>query len=138
MFKITFWGVRGSYPVPGREVLKYGGNTTCLTVHLDGALIILDAGTGLINFGRRLVADGVEPLTATLLFTHTHHDHLEGLPFFKPAYKASTRLNIFGPKSLLLDFKEILIQAITEVDPKSLPKGTLQKVRSTLEEYRAS
>jgi len=127
MFKITFWGVRGSYPVPGREVLKYGGNTTCLTVQLDSALIILDAGTGLINFGRKLVADGVEPFTATLLFTHTHHDHLEGLPFFKPAYKASTTLNIFGPKSLLLDFKEILIH---EMLPPYFPV-TLEEMAST-------
>ncbi len=108
MFKITFWGVRGSYPVPSREMLAYGGNTTCVTAQLDGALVILDAGTGLINLGRKLVDEGVEPLTATLLFTHTHHDHLEGLPFFKPAYKASRRLYIFGPKSLSLDLKEIL------------------------------
>jgi phosphoribosyl 1,2-cyclic phosphodiesterase len=127
MFKITFWGVRGSYPVPGRTVLKYGGNTTCVTVELDGALVILDAGTGLINLGRAIDKNGPDPLTATLLFTHTHHDHLEGLPFFKPAYKASTQLYIFGPKSLSLDFREILTH---EMLPPYFPV-TLEGMAST-------
>ena len=133
MFKVTFWGVRGSYPVPSREVLTYGGNTTCVTAELarngepNGALVILDAGTGLINLGRKLTDDGIEPLTATLLFTHTHHDHLEGLPFFKPAYKDSTKLYIFGPKSLSLDLKEILIH---EMLPPYFPV-TLEEMRST-------
>jgi phosphoribosyl 1,2-cyclic phosphodiesterase len=133
MFRVTFWGVRGSYPVPSREVLAYGGNTTCVTVELaaaselDGALVILDAGTGLINLGRTLATDDAEPLTATLLFTHTHHDHLEGLPFFKPAYKASTQLYIFGPKSLSLDLKEILTH---EMLPPYFPV-TLEEMAST-------
>jgi phosphoribosyl 1,2-cyclic phosphodiesterase len=127
MFKMTFWGVRGSYPVPSRSVLKYGGNTTCVTAQLDGALVILDAGTGLINLGRTLERQGVEPLTATLLFTHTHHDHVEGLPFFKPAYRATTQLYIFGPKSLSLDFREILTH---EMLPPYFPV-TLEEMAST-------
>jgi len=127
MFKVTFWGVRGSYPVPRRDVLRYGGNTTCLSVELDGALVILDAGTGLINLGRAIDKNGPDPLTATLLFTHTHHDHLEGLPFFKPAYKASTQLYIFGPKSLSLDFREILTH---EMLPPYFPV-TLEEMAST-------
>jgi len=127
MFKVTFWGVRGSYPVPSRTCLNYGGNTTCVTAELDGALVILDAGTGLINLGHKLLAESVDPLTATLLFTHTHHDHLEGLPFFKPAYKASTTLYIFGPKSLSLDFREILTH---EMLPPYFPV-TLEEMQST-------
>jgi phosphoribosyl 1,2-cyclic phosphodiesterase len=127
MFKVTFWGVRGSYPVPSREMLAYGGNTTCVTAELNGALVILDAGTGLINLGRTLADRGVEPLTATLLVTHTHHDHLEGLPFFKPAYKASTQLYIFGPKSLSLDLREILTH---EMLPPYFPVS-LEEMAST-------
>jgi phosphoribosyl 1,2-cyclic phosphodiesterase len=127
MFKVTFWGVRGSYPVPSRDALRYGGNTTCLSIELDGALVILDAGTGLINLGRTIDKNGPDPLTATLLFTHTHHDHLEGLPFFRPAYKASTQLYIFGPKSLSLDFREILTH---EMLPPYFPV-TLEEMAST-------
>jgi phosphoribosyl 1,2-cyclic phosphodiesterase len=127
MFKVTFWGVRGSYPVPSRDVLRFGGNTTCVSAELDGALVIMDAGTGLINLGRAIEKNGPDPLTATLLFTHTHHDHLEGLPFFKPAYRASTRLFIFGPKSLSLDLKEILTH---EMLPPYFPVS-LEEMSST-------
>jgi len=127
MFKITFWGVRGSYPVPDRAFLKYGGNTTCVAAILDDALVILDAGTGLISLGNALAKETSAPLTATLLVTHTHHDHLEGLPFFKPAYKASTTLHIFGPKSLSMDLREILIH---EMLPPYFPV-TLEEMAST-------
>jgi phosphoribosyl 1,2-cyclic phosphodiesterase len=98
---VKFWGVRGSYPAPGKETLRYGGNTSCVAVHAAGHTIILDAGTGIIPLGRALARRAQQtgrPVVATLLFSHTHHDHIQGFPFFTPAYASSTRLSIFGPQ----------------------------------------
>lgn len=104
-FKIKFRGTRGSYPVPNINFLKYGGNTTCVEVNVGGRLIILDAGTGIIQLGKDLVQAHIltgntiverEPIKATLFLTHIHQDHIQGLPFFNPAYILSTKLNIFG------------------------------------------
>ena len=103
-FKVTFWGVRGSHPVPGKDTLLFGGNTTCLEVSIGRVTLIIDAGTGIIKLGHRLVADyfssnAKNPLELTLLFTHLHHDHTQGLPFFAPLYLGQTRLHIFGPRN---------------------------------------
>jgi phosphoribosyl 1,2-cyclic phosphodiesterase len=99
-FRIKFWGVRGSYPVPGESTMHYGGNTPCVEVQAGRRTIILDAGTGIIGLGQRLVSDLKEsgvPLNLTLFFSHLHHDHTQGLPFFAPAYVPNTRLNICVP-----------------------------------------
>src|SRR3974390_2177977 len=81
--RVKFWGVRGSVPSPGPETVRYGGNTSCVEVRVGNEIIILDAGTGLRILGRKLVADfGREPLNLVLLLTHTHWDHIQGLPFF--------------------------------------------------------
>jgi len=94
---LKFWGVRGSIPTPGEGTVKYGGNTSCLEVRIDGQIIILDAGTGLRLLGRSLMAEfGDTPLDLTLLLTHTHWDHIQGLPFFQPVYKPQNRLRILG------------------------------------------
>ena len=95
--RLKFWGVRGSIPTPGPTTVRYGGNTSCVEVRADGQIIILDAGTGLRLLGRQLVAefDG-QPLDLTLLLTHTHWDHIQGLPFFLPVYKPQNRLHILG------------------------------------------
>ena len=104
-FKVKFRGTRGSYPTPKANFLKYGGNTSCIEVNVGGHLIILDAGTGIIELGRDLVKDHIlsanipherKPISATLFLTHVHQDHIQGLPFFSPAYILSTKLNIFG------------------------------------------
>ncbi len=99
-FKVKFWGVRGSYPVPGESTLYYGGNTPCVEVRAGVHTIILDAGTGIIGLGQRLVRSFKEsnvPLTLTLLFSHLHHDHIQGFPFFGPAYIPKTHLHVFVP-----------------------------------------
>ena len=92
-----FWGVRGSIPAPGASTIRYGGNTACVEVRAEGQLIVLDAGTGLRLLGRELNAEfGENPLELTLLLTHTHWDHIQGLPFFKPLFKPQNQLHIFG------------------------------------------
>jgi len=95
--RVTFWGVRGSVPTPGPTTVHYGGNTSCVEVRADGQLIILDAGTGLRLLGRQLVAEfDTQPLELTLLLTHTHWDHIQGLPFFQPVYQPRNHLRILG------------------------------------------
>ena len=95
--KVKFWGVRGSIPTPGPSTVKYGGNTSCVEVRADGEIIILDGGTGLRPLGRQLVTEfDHQPLNLTLLLTHTHWDHIQGLPFFMPLYEPKNRLRILG------------------------------------------
>jgi phosphoribosyl 1,2-cyclic phosphodiesterase len=95
--RIKFWGVRGSIPTPGAGTVHYGGNTSCVEVRVGRQIIILDAGTGLRPLGRELLAEsGGHPLNLTLLLTHTHWDHIQGLPFFGPIYNSHCRLKIWG------------------------------------------
>jgi phosphoribosyl 1,2-cyclic phosphodiesterase len=93
--RVKFWGVRGSYPTPGAGTVKYGGNTASVEVRAGDRTIILDAGTGIIPLGRELAHR--RPLEVLLLFSHFHHDHTQGFPFFLPAYMPNVRLHIFGP-----------------------------------------
>ena len=98
--RVKFWGVRGSHPTPGAGTVKYGGNTACVEITSGGKTLILDAGTGIIPLGRDLArrsATQKRPLEVTLLFSHLHHDHTQGFPFFAPAYMPNAKLNIFGP-----------------------------------------
>jgi phosphoribosyl 1,2-cyclic phosphodiesterase len=86
---IKFWGVRGSIPVPGKETVEFGGNTTCIEVLTSGHdRIIFDAGTGIRVLGLQLMQEefGQGKGTANIFFTHSHWDHIQGFPFFAPAY----------------------------------------------------
>ena len=114
-FSVTFWGVRGGYPKPGPTTNKFGGNTTCFQVRAGPHLLIVDAGTGIIGLGEKLAAQhhaDQEPIVATMLFTHTHHDHTQGFPFFAPSYLASSILHIFGPRLLHRDLESVLEYAM--------------------------
>jgi phosphoribosyl 1,2-cyclic phosphodiesterase len=93
---VKFWGVRGSYPAPGSGTVKYGGNTAAVEIRAGERTIILDAGTGIIPLGREL-ARTRRTSEILLLFSHLHHDHTQGFPFFVPAYLPNTKLYIFGP-----------------------------------------
>ena len=94
--KLKFWGVRGSIPSPGKHTVRYGGNTPCIEVRLDDdELVIIDAGTGIRNFGDDMINKG-ESVKAHLLITHPHWDHIQGFPFFKPAFISGNELTIIG------------------------------------------
>ncbi|MBI4417682.1 MAG: MBL fold metallo-hydrolase [Ignavibacteriales bacterium] len=94
--RLKFWGVRGSIPTPGKHTVRYGGNTPCAELRLDDdELIILDAGTGIRNLGDHLINSG-ESIKAFLLITHPHWDHIQGFPFFKPAFISGNELTIVG------------------------------------------
>lgn len=112
---VRFRGVRGTYPTPGSATLKYGGNTPCVEVWAGNRLLILDAGTGIINLGRDLMRQWVktkEPIIAHLFLSHAHADHTQGLPFFGPAHEGSSTLYIFGSKILDEDLQEALSRAM--------------------------
>ncbi|MFL6589296.1 MAG: response regulator [Chthoniobacterales bacterium] len=95
--RIKFWGVRGSIPVPGPATIGYGGNTTCVEVRTNGDIIVLDAGSGIRELGIALNKEfGSAPIDMTLLLTHTHWDHIQGLPFFLPAYQAKNTIRVLG------------------------------------------
>ena len=94
--RIKFWGVRGSYPTPGAGTVKYGGNTPSVEIQVGDRTIILDAGTGVIPLGRELVRTKRSG-ELLLLFSHLHHDHTQGFPFFVPAYLPNAKLHIYGP-----------------------------------------
>lgn len=93
--KVRFWGVRGSIASPGPQTVRYGGNTTCIEVRTDaGALIILDAGTGIFPLAQHLLKQ--LPVQANVFMTHTHWDHIQGLPFFTPLYIPGNSVRIHG------------------------------------------
>ena len=96
---VTFWGTRGSISTPGRITEKYGGNTPCVSVRYNDTQIIFDAGTGIRNLGIELleeIENDENPTLLHLFLSHTHWDHIQGLPFFLPSYHKNTKLIIYG------------------------------------------
>ncbi len=93
-FTVHFWGVRGSIPCPGPETVRYGGNTACVEMRVGGQRIIFDGGTGLRVLGQYLLQH--MPVEAHLFFTHSHWDHIQGFPFFTPAFIPGNTFNIYG------------------------------------------
>ena len=92
---VRFWGVRGSIPCPGPETVRYGGNTSCVEVRCGDHLLVFDGGTGLRPLGKALEADG-KKADLDLFFSHTHLDHIGGLPFFPPCYAAGNQVRIWA------------------------------------------
>lgn len=95
--RLRFWGVRGSIPSPGPDTVFYGGNTSCVEIRAAGEIIILDAGSGLRCLGLSLGREFKDkPMQLNLLITHTHWDHIQGFPFFLPAYDPKNKVTIYG------------------------------------------
>ena len=93
-FTIHFWGVRGSIACPGAETVRYGGNTSCIEMRVGTERLIFDGGTGLRVLGQSLMSQ--MPVTAHLFFTHAHWDHIQGFPFFTPAFIPKNTFYIYG------------------------------------------
>lgn len=132
--RVKFWGVRGSYPAPGAGTVKYGGNTACVEISAGERILILDAGTGIIPLGRELARTRTPEIV--LLFSHLHHDHTQGFPFFVPAYMPGARLHIFGPDGTHESLKNVLEHnQSSETFPVSLREmastKNIQSVRET-------
>ena len=99
MIRVKFWGVRGSIPCPGRETMHYGGNTACIELRFPevGRHLIIDAGSGIRELGSFLVANDLAegPLRTEIFLTHTHWDHIMGLPCFLPLYIPGPVIRVF-------------------------------------------
>jgi ribonuclease BN (tRNA processing enzyme) len=109
--RVTLWGTRGSLASPGADTARYGGNTACVAVEgKDGALLVLDAGTGI----RRLGLSRASPVRRLdLLLTHLHMDHIQGLGFFSTLYDAAAEVHIWGPASTTLSLKTRLMRYLS-------------------------
>jgi phosphoribosyl 1,2-cyclic phosphodiesterase len=94
-FRVHFWGVRGSIACPGPETVRYGGNTSCVEIRCGSRLLVFDGGTGLRALGQELLKSG-RRTELDLFYSHTHLDHIIGLPFFAPAYDARSRIRIWA------------------------------------------
>jgi phosphoribosyl 1,2-cyclic phosphodiesterase len=96
---VRFWGVRGSIPTPGPRTRRYGGNTSCVELRTRDTLVVCDAGTGIRELGVNLLRRGVQRgLTVHLFLSHPHWDHIQGFPFFGPAYDSNTTIFIYCPE----------------------------------------
>ncbi|GAB4363934.1 MAG: MBL fold metallo-hydrolase [Calditrichia bacterium] len=116
--KIKFWGVRGSIPTPGSSTLKYGGNTSCVELKLkDNVHFILDAGSGIRELGKALVKEK-KSIRAYIFISHFHWDHIQGLPFFRPAYVKGNKITIIGSDDTSLNLDQIIA---FQMDPTYFP-----------------
>lgn len=119
--RLTFWGTRGSIPSPGRDREFYGGNTTCLElVSESGVQIIVDAGTGIRELGNHMIKNRFMASESYILFTHFHWDHIQGLPFFVPAYIPGNKFFVMGVSKDKDRLKEILSE---QMRPPYFPVG---------------
>src|SRR2546427_276561 len=97
--EVRFWGTRGSIPTPGSHTVRFGGNTSCVEVRTaEGHIFIFDCGTGARPLGEALMAPPVAPVSASLPFSHTHWAHIQGFPFFAPAFEPRNTIAAYGPE----------------------------------------
>jgi phosphoribosyl 1,2-cyclic phosphodiesterase len=104
--RITFWGVRGSIPSPGPDTVGVGGNTSCVEIRAGKTLLVFDAGTGLRLLGKKLLKE--MPFTAHLFFSHVHWDHIQGFPFFDPAFVPGNVIHLYGGNNVSRTLEETL------------------------------
>jgi len=118
-YAITFWGTRGSIPTPGPQTARYGGNTACVAVAgRKDELVILDAGSGIRPLGRDLLRSGNSGINADILLSHTHWDHIQGLPFFQPLNVKGNSVRIYGSAQEGVGLESILDR---QMDPMVFP-----------------
>ena len=107
--RVQFWGTRGSIATPVPSMARYGGNTSCIEVRsAGGTLVIVDCGTGGHWLGQNLIAAGAKGLRGHILISHTHWDHIQGIPFFAPLFMPGNEWDIYGPKGLGQSLREAL------------------------------
>jgi len=131
--ELTFWGVRGSIPAPGPGTVRYGGNTSCVSLRTAGGkLIVLDCGTGARNLGITLMADGFARGAGegSILLSHAHWDHIQGFPFFVPLYVPGNRFHIFGGAK-----SSSMLEGILEgqMAPQYFPVQTLKNMGASID-----
>jgi phosphoribosyl 1,2-cyclic phosphodiesterase len=130
--QVTFWGVRGSVPAPGPEMNRYGGNTSCVELRtLQNELFIIDAGTGLIALGRKLLADayGKGQGDCAVFLSHAHWDHIQGFPFFAPIFIPGNKFTVYGPGR-----SSSMLEGILEgqMNPHFSPLYTMKNLGATI------
>ena len=131
--RLRFWGVRGSIPAPGPETIRYGGNTACVSLHTQaGRLVIIDMGTGLMHLGNALMKGefGAGTGRATILLSHTHWDHIQGLGFFAPVFVAGNSFTVWGPGGSPAVLEDILEG---QMDPNFSPLQTLKNFSASFD-----
>jgi phosphoribosyl 1,2-cyclic phosphodiesterase len=112
---VKVWGTRGSISTPGKETIRYGGNTPCVEVRLtNGELLILDAGTGIRKLGESLIERG-ESIKAYIFISHPHWDHIQGFPFFKPAFVSGNELTIVGGETDKVSLERMISDQMNKV-----------------------
>ncbi len=118
-YSVTFWGTRGSIPTPGAHTARYGGNTSCVAVTGHGdQLVVLDAGSGIRPLGHELAQLPNGAMSVDILLSHTHWDHIQGLPFFQPLNTRGNSVRIFGSAQAGVPLEEILDR---QMDPVVFP-----------------
>ena len=133
--QITFWGVRGSYPVPGAATVRYGGQTSCVEARsTTGETLIVDAGTGMRALGNKLLREATGPENYHVLLSHVHWDHIQGLPFFSPAYIPGTKISIYA----LLTAADELQQVIGGITRSEFFPMALEAVPALFEYHEVS
>lgn len=138
MMRVTFWGTRGSVATPGKSTTKYGGNTACVEIRAGRQILIFDAGTGIRELGLKILKEfDTKPLTIHLFISHTHWDHIQGFPFFLPAYSADNRIHVYGPPGRDKSFDKIFrAQMDSDYFPVDLgdmsPNIEVHEVRETI------
>ena len=105
---VRFWGTRGGIPTPGPGTVHYGGNTPCVEVQAGGQNLICDAGTGIRPLGQDVLRRGPGPYEAHIFIGHCHWDHIQGFPFFAPAYVPGNRVTVYGSQGSGRAIREVL------------------------------